>query len=127
MGKRAFRILIGLIAVAHLLAISEAGALAGFFAIWALIFAVAPLMIAATFLFPNEKLSPPDWTPELLLGVLFLVFAAVVVRLLLRARMARLAGEHALARRAAAAAFLVASVPSCLMLSVLSLAREWPG
>lgn len=122
-GRTKFRIMIGLIAFAHLVAASELGGLLGFVAIWALIFAVVPVGIVASF-FPGLDL--PAWAPAAVLGAVGLGFAAGAARQLMRAGAARRTGDHDGARRRAAAGLLIVSVPTCFLLSVKALADAWP-
>lgn len=126
MGRTRFRILIGLIAVAHLLAASELGGLVGFFAIWALLFALAPLGIAASFLPGVDALNFPAWTPAAVLSAVGLAIIAGAARQLMKAAAARRVGAHDEARRRAVFGLSIASVPTCLILSVKALADAWP-
>lgn len=125
-GRTRFRILIGLIAVAHLVAASELGALAGFAAIWAIIFALAPLGIAAALIPGLEEQGLPTWTPAAVLCVAGLAIAAAALRQFLKAVAARRKGDHDEARRRAIRGLSIASVPTCLILSVQALADAWP-
>ena len=126
MGRTRFRILIGLIAFAHLVAVSELGALVGFAAIWAIIFALAPLGIAAALIPGLDEHGLPSWTPAAVLCAAGLAFAAAALRQLLKAAAARQKDDHDEARRRAIRGLSIASVPTCLILSVQALADAWP-
>lgn len=126
MGRTKFRIMIGLIAFAHLAAASELGGLVGFFAIWAILFAMAPVGMVAAFFPGVDGLDLPAWTPAAVLGAVGLAFAAGAIRQMLKASAARRTGDHDEARRRAGAGLLIASVPTCFFLSVKALADAWP-
>lgn len=126
MGRTKFRLLIGLIAFAHLLAASELGALIGFVAIWAIIFAMAPVAIGAFFIPGLNGSDLPAWAPAGVAGGIGLAIMAVVAHQLMKAGAARLAGDHGEARRRVIVGLAIASVPTCFLLSVQALADAWP-
>lgn len=126
MGRTRFRILIGLIAFAHLVAASELGALAGFAAIWAIIIAMAPLGIAVALIPGLEERGLPAWTPAAVLCAAGLAIMAAALRQIIKAVAARRNGEHDEARRRTVLGLSIASVPTCLILSVQALAEAWP-
>lgn len=125
-GRTRFRILIGLIAFAHLLSASEVGALIGFVASWAVIIALVPVGIGASLIPGLDDLSLPSWTPAAVLGAAGLAIMTGAARQLLKAGAARRAGDHDEARRRAVFGLSVASVPTCFFLSVKALADAWP-
>ena len=126
MGRRKFRILIALIALSHLVAASELGAMLGFLGIWAMIIAALPLGLLAFILPEAQQAQLGLWLPQASLigiGLAFLFFAG---RSLLRANAARLAGDEGVARSRAVCGLAIMSVPSCFILSVKALADAWP-
>jgi hypothetical protein len=126
MGRTKFRIMLGLIAFAHLLAASEIGALCGSFAIWAIIFALAPVAIGAALIPGLGELDLPPRTPEAVLGAIGLAIILVAARQLMKGAAAHRRGEHDEARRRVVSGLAIASVPTCLVLSVQALAEAWP-
>ncbi len=126
MGRTRFRILIGLIAFAHLVAASELGALFGFVAIWAMVFAVALVAMVASIVPGAGEFIPPPWMPEAVISAIGFAVIAAAGRQLMSANAARIAGDHGNARRRAISGLSIASVPTCLCLSVLALADAWP-
>jgi hypothetical protein len=119
--------MIGLLAFAHLVAASELGGLIGFVAIWAMIFAIVPIEAAAGLIPGLQKnVSLPSWTPEAVLSAAGLAIIAAAARKLVKAGAARRAGDHNEARRRAFSGLSIASVPTCLILSVKALADAWP-
>lgn len=126
MGRTKFRIMIGLIAFAHLLAASEIGALFGFFAIWALLFALAPLAIGAALIPGLGQLDLPPRTPEAVLGAVGLAIILAAARQLMKAGAAHRKGEQDESRRRVVSGLSIASVPTCFVLSVRALAESWP-
>lgn len=126
MGRKRFRILIGLIAFAHLVAASEFGALIGFAAIWAIIIAFMPIGIGLALIPGIDERGLPAWTPTAVACAVGLAIAAVALRQIIKAAAARRKGEHDEARRRAVLGMSIASVPTCLILSVKALADAWP-
>lgn len=126
MGQTKFRLVIGLLAFAHLVAASELGGLIGFVAIWAMIIALMPLGIAATFLLALQNVQLPAWTPAVVLIAVGLAIITAAARQLMKAYAARRGSEHDEARRRAVFGLSIASVPTCLILSLKSLADTWP-
>ncbi len=126
MGRTKFRIMIALIAFVHLLAASEIGALFGFFAIWAILFALAPVAIGAALIPGLGEFDLPPRAPEAVLSAIGLAIILVAARQLMKAVAAHRQGELDEARRRVVSGLSTASVPTCLFLSVRALAEAWP-
>ncbi|MDZ7629648.1 MAG: hypothetical protein U5J99_14700 [Parvularculaceae bacterium] len=126
MGRTRFRILIGLIVFAHLVAASELGGLLGLVAIWAIIFAFVALARGMAIFpgFSENDLSAS--TAEAVLIATGLTIVAAAALQLIKASAAHRAGEHDEARRRTFSGLSIASVPTCLILSVQALADAWP-
>ena len=68
MSSTKFRVMIGRIAFAHPVAAADLGALAGFVAIWAIIFAMVPLAALASAIVPGvQRFDLPSWAVVALL------------------------------------------------------------
>ncbi len=115
MGVWRFRMLVGGLALANLVAASPAGAMLGFVMLMGSLAALLPYLG-----------MPQEWVLAMagLVGLPFMVGGAYC---LYRGRMASNAGDHASARGIAAKGMLLASVPSVFVLSIFSFKEALPG